>query len=198
MRLAGRPTLQTIAALLGIFLVQLVVRPFWGLEYVLFLLGPGVTVRPWTLVTSVYAHANLGHLLSNVVALALIGPLVARRTTAFRFHGFFVLTGAVAGLAEVVLGSLIGPPTGVLGASGAVFALLGYLLAGNFVAAGLFRRIQLSRRWQAVLFFAIAIVVTIATGTPRAALIGHAVGLLSGLVAGRLGVLDGDPGRRAA
>lgn len=156
---------------------------------VLFVLESPVTARPWTVVTSVYAHAGLGHLLANSLALVVVGLLVERRTTRLRFHAFFVTTGVAAGIAEIWLGGVFGS-RGVLGASGAIFALLGYLLAGNVVARRVLDRIALSARAQIAVFVALAIVVTLATGAPGVALIAHGTGLLLGLVAGRLQLLD--------
>jgi membrane associated rhomboid family serine protease len=190
MQFRGRPTLQTLAVVGVVFLVQQVTGLLGPLQYALFVLDPTVFVRPWSAVTHVYAHANVGHLLANTVALALAGPLVAWRTSTVRFHAFFVVTGVLAGLGEVFLGVLFGPPSGVVGASGAIFALFGYLLTGNAVAAGLLDRLALSRRTQLALFAVVAVLVTLATASPRTALIGHAVGLGTGLVAGRLRLLD--------
>ncbi|MFT4921737.1 MAG: membrane associated rhomboid family serine protease [Haloarculaceae archaeon] len=190
MRLTGRPTLQTLAAIGVVFLVQLVTGIFGPLQYFLFVLDPTVAARPWTLVAHVYAHAGPGHLLTNAVALAIVGPLVSRRTSTARFHVFFLTAGALGGLAEVFLGGLLGPPAGVVGASGAIFALFGYLLTGNVVTAGVLDRLDLSRRVQVVLLAVVAVLVTLATGSPRAALIGHAVGFSIGLVVGRLQLLD--------
>jgi membrane associated rhomboid family serine protease len=197
MRLRGRPTLQTLAVIVVVFLVQQMTGLLGGLQYALFVLDAAVAARPWVAVIHVYAHANAGHLLANVLGLALAGPLVARRTSTLRFHAFFVTTGVLAGLAEVFLGSLVGPPSGVVGASGAIFGLFGYLLTGNPVAAGLLDRLDLSRRAQLALFVAVAVLVTLATASPRAALIGHAVGFGLGLAAGRSRVLDVRPRRRS-
>ncbi|MDR5673229.1 rhomboid family intramembrane serine protease [Halalkaliarchaeum sp. AArc-GB] len=160
-----------------------------GLAAFLFVLSVPVTVAPWTVVTSVYAHASLAHLFGNALALAIVGPLVARRTTRLRFHLFFVSTGALAGIAEVWFGGLVGARA-VLGASGAVFALMGYLLAGNRVSAALFDRVEVSPRLQLALFVVVAVVVTIATGGPGVALVAHFTGFVLGLIAGRLQILS--------
>jgi membrane associated rhomboid family serine protease len=86
----------------------------------------------------------------------------------------------------------------VVGASGAIFGLLGYLLTGNTVAAGLLDWLDLTGRAQLLLFLAVAVLVTLATASPRAALVGHAAGLVCGLVAGRVRLLDASAsGRRA-
>jgi len=193
MRLRGRPTLQTLVAVAVVFLLQQVTGLLGSLRYVLFVLDPTIVARPWSAVTHVYAHANAGHLLANALGLALAGPLVARRTTTVRFHAFFVTVGVLAGLAEVFLGGLLGPPSGVVGASGAIFGLFGYLLTGNPVAAGLFDWLDLSARAQVALFAVVAILATLATASPRAALIGHAVGFGLGLAAGRSQILDVSP-----
>ena len=183
-----RATLETlgVALLVGAAQALLGVVGLAGL----FALSTPVAVAPWTLVTSVYAHGSVGHLLANALALLLVGPLVERRTTRARFHAFVVTTGALAGLAQVTIGGLLGPPAAVLGISGAVFALGGYLLAGNVVSETLFDRLRLSPRVQLVLFGLVAVVLTATTAAPGVALIAHATGAFCGLVAGRVGLLD--------
>lgn len=183
-----RATLQTLA-IVGLFgIAQAALRPL-GLVG-LFALSTPLSLAPWTVVTSVYAHASLGHLLANALGLLLVGPLVERRTTAPRFHAFVVTTGALAGVAQVTLGGLVGPSPAVLGLSGAVFALGGYLLAGNVASARLFDRLRLSERRQLLLFGLVAVLLTAVTAAPGVALIAHAVGAFCGLVAGRAGLLD--------
>jgi len=182
------PTLET----LGLFLVVFTLQGIASLVGLLglFVLAPPITANPWTIVTSVYAHGSLGHLISNSLALLLAGLLVERRTTRLRFHVFFLTVGALAGIAQVVSTGLLGPGTAVLGASGAVFGLFGYLLAGNVVAASLLDRIKLSPRAQFALFAVAALGVTVATGRPGVALVAHFTGLLLGLLTGAVGLLD--------
>ncbi|WP_096394089.1 rhomboid family intramembrane serine protease [Halorubrum trapanicum] len=183
-----RATLETLALVLLVGAAQALLS-LVGLFGLLALSTP-LSVAPWTLVTSVYAHGSVGHLVANALALLLVGPLVERRTTRPRFHAFVVATGALAGVAQVTLGSLLGPPAAVLGISGAVFALGGYLLAGNVVSATLFDRLRLSSRAQLLLFGLVAVVLTATTAAPGVALIAHATGAFCGLVAGRMGLLD--------
>lgn len=185
------PTVDTLAVFVVVFALQ-TAASLVGLSGALslFVLSPPVTDAPGTILTSVYAHGSLGHLLANSIALALAGFVVERRTTWLRFHLFFLSVGAVAGVSQVVLSGLFGTPTGVLGASGAVFGLFGYLLAGNRVTTTVFSRIQLSPRAQVVVFVVAAAVVTVATGQPGVALVAHFVGLLLGLLAGPTRLLD--------
>jgi membrane associated rhomboid family serine protease len=181
-------TVQTLV----LFAVVAVLQTLAGLVGAggLFVLRPGSLLDPATVLVSVYAHDNLGHLLSNSLALLLLGLAVERGTTRLRFHLFFVTTGVIAGVVQILLTApFVTDQPGVLGASGAIFALLGYLLAGNSVSGSLLSRVGLGRRAQLVLFVVVAGVVTVATAAPGVALFAHFTGLLLGLVAGRLRLL---------
>lgn len=192
----GSPLLDTLVAFVAVLVLQFVTGVFDAMAG-LFVLSPPLTDNPWTVVTSVYAHANVGHLLSNAVALVIFGYAVAAATTRLRFHAFFLTTGAVAGIAQILLSDLLADAPavdatatgGVLGASGAVFALLGYLLASNRLVAGLGAIADIPRWATYLAVLGLAAVVTIATASPGAALIAHFVGLLLGLLAGYVNLL---------
>ncbi|XVH30434.1 rhomboid family intramembrane serine protease [Haloferacaceae archaeon DSL9] len=184
------PTLETVAVCVVVFCLQAAVSLVGFASVGLFALAAPLEFRPWTLVTNVYAHASVGHLVTNLLSLVFLGLLVERRTTRARFHGFFLSVGMLAAVAEVTLGGALGGSRGVLGASGAVFGLLGYLLASNVVSERFFERVKVSRRAQLGLFVVIAVAVTVATGQPGVALIAHFTGLLLGLIAGRLDMLE--------
>ena len=179
---------ETLAVFVVVFAVQLV-APLVGIGAGWFALALPLDVRPWTLVTSVYAHASVDHLFANAVALLVVGLLVARRTSRVRFHAFFLVAGAVAGVATVLLGSVVGGAAAVLGASGAILALVGYLLSGNLATESLLGRVTLSRRAWVVVVAVLALGVVLATGGPGVALTAHVTGFLLGLGAGRLHVL---------
>ncbi|PSQ45106.1 rhomboid family intramembrane serine protease [Halobacteriales archaeon SW_7_68_16] len=235
------PTVETLGLFVATFALQVLLLSVLGPAALgLFALGPDVVIQPWTLVTSVYAHAGPGHLLSNAIVLMLVGFPLERSTSRVRFHTYFLVTGALAGLAEVfvggialgivagvglavyqllntitfglfgalvgllngltggLIGSVVAPILGiagikqVIGASGAVFALLGYAVSGNRLTGGVLSRLGLGATGQIVVFAVLALVVTILTGSPGVALVGHFAGLFMGLIAGRLGVLDPD------
>lgn len=179
----GRPTLSTLALFAAVFAIQALAGAV-GIGAGVFALALPLADRPWTLLTSVYAHGSLTHLLANALALAVLGPLVAHVTTPFRFHVFFVFTGALAGIAQVVLTLPFGV-TAVLGASGAIFALLGYLLVGNRASERMLSWLPLGRRGRVVLFASIAALLTVATAAPGVALVAHFAGFCLGAVAGR-------------
>jgi len=178
------PTVTTLAVLGAVFLVEVA----WGQTSLA--LSLPLSRRPWTLVTNVYAHGSVEHLVGNAVALAVLGVGIERRTTPLRFHGFFLASGAFAGLAEVTVRGLLGEHVAVLGASGAVLALFGYAMVGNPLARGLLSRLDPDWRTAAVGFVALAGAITLAAAAPRVALVAHFAGLLVGIAAGRAGVLE--------
>jgi membrane associated rhomboid family serine protease len=217
---SGSPVLELLAVFFGVFALQFLAGLLDAMTG-LFVLSAPLQENPWTVVTSVYAHANTGHLLSNAVALVLFGYAVATATTRLRFHLFFLVTGMISGVAEILLsGFLADAPVvsdalgflpvvdatatgGVLGASGAVFALLGYLLASNRLVAGLGAVADVPRWVTYFLFVVLAIAVTVATASQGVALIAHFTGLLLGLLAGWVNLLrpptaDSEPGPRPA
>jgi membrane associated rhomboid family serine protease len=187
------PTVETALVAVGVFLVQYPLSLLGVVGVGLFALDPGFVHEPWTLLTSVYAHAGPGHLLGNLLGLVLFGGLVERVSSRARFHAFVVLTGALSGVAEVTLGSLVTlDARAVVGVSGAVFGLLGYAITGNGLADRLLRaldRATARRGTVTVVLVGLAVVVAVVTAGPRTAVVGHAAGLSVGLLAGRRRVL---------
>ncbi|ELY94275.1 rhomboid family protein [Natrialba chahannaoensis JCM 10990] len=179
-----------------VFFIQ-AITDLVGLMTGLFVLTLPLVENPWTIVTSVYAHGGLWHLLSNSLALIVFGWPVARATSRARFHTFVLVTGSIAGISQVLLSGfaaaapfISGEPVGVLGASGAIFALLGYLITGNRLSAGFASIIDVPQWVTIVVFVGLAIVVTLTTAAPGVALIAHFTGFLLGLLAGRARVLQ--------
>ncbi|MFC7212917.1 rhomboid family intramembrane serine protease [Saliphagus sp. GCM10025334] len=193
---SASPILETLGLFAIVFVLQGIAAMFsLGLMAGLFVLAPPLETNPWTIITSVYAHGGVGHLVSNSIGLIVFGWPIARATTRLRFHTFFVVTGAIAGVSQILVtgavASFIGGSTaGVLGASGAVFALMGYLIAGNRVSDSVAARVEVPLWATLLAFVVLSAVITVATGAPGVALVAHFTGFLVGLVAGRLGVLE--------
>lgn len=97
----------------------------------LFTLSSRHPLAVWTWVTSVFSHGGIGHLFGNAIVLFFFGPVVERYIGSRRFAAMFLITGALAGLAQVGLGLYLGTPTAVLGASGAIMAILAVLTVLN-------------------------------------------------------------------
>ncbi len=88
----------------------------------------------WTWVTSIFAHSTGGfmHILFNSIVLYFFGPIVERKVGSKNFAILFLGSGVVAGLAQVLVTVAVGGGyTSVLGASGAIMALMGVLTVLN-------------------------------------------------------------------
>lgn len=85
---------------------------------------PGDIVgRPWTIITSLFVHANIIHIGLNMYSLLILGPPLERFLGRGRFLALFLLAGVGGDVAVDFLSKV-----GVLGASGAIFGLLGALI----------------------------------------------------------------------
>lgn len=141
----------------------------------------------WQIPLSVYAHVGMAHLTANAVMVLVAGGLVVLSASVVRYHAFFLVTGAVSGVAQIVVTGLFGPPAAVLGASGAALAFVGYLLTSNAASAWLLDRVP---RWAvAVGIGACGLVLMLRYYAAGSANVGHLAGALLGLVAGRFNVL---------
>lgn len=78
----------------------------------------------WRLITSVFTHQQVYHVLANCYALYVYGEIVENYYGRKRFISIYLISGIVANLFSF---ALINNPS--LGASGAVFGLLGAALA---------------------------------------------------------------------
>lgn len=85
-----------------------------------------------SLVTHIFTHADLTHLLINSAWLLAFGSILARRIGAARFY-LLALCGGLAGAFAYLAGHW-GQPTPVIGASGAIAALMGAVMRFIFVA----------------------------------------------------------------
>jgi hypothetical protein len=98
----------------------------------LFVLTPMHPEYVWTWITSIFAHGGFTHIAVNSIGLYFFGPPVERRLGSKRYAVLFLISGAVAGLAQIgvsiAMGELIG---GVVGASGALLAIMGVLTVLN-------------------------------------------------------------------
>jgi membrane associated rhomboid family serine protease len=97
------------------------------------LYGPAVANGDWwRLFTAAFLHANVLHIGLNMLAVGWLGAPVERYVGHLRYLSLYVVSG-LAGSA----GALIATPTGItVGASGAVFGILGALLIIEYQETG--------------------------------------------------------------
>lgn len=82
----------------------------------------------YRLVTSMFLHANPIHLIFNMIALYQLGKFIEDKYGGLKFLGIFILSGIGGSL----LSAAINPNVISIGASGAIFGLIGAML-GNAI-----------------------------------------------------------------
>jgi membrane associated rhomboid family serine protease len=83
------------------------------------------TGAPWQLLTSMFTHVEVLHIGFNMLALWFLGPQLEAVLGRLRFTLLYLLSGLVGSAAVYWLAD---PATPTLGASGAIFGLMGALL----------------------------------------------------------------------
>jgi len=79
-----------------------------------------VLIRPWTLFTYMFLHADFGHIFFNMLTLFFFGPRVEDRLGGGRFLTLYFVSGLFGAFTSMILS----PNVGILGASAAVYGVL--------------------------------------------------------------------------
>ena len=116
-------TLRFIGISVIFFILQNILGPeIW--QYFAFF--PALAIKwPWTLITSVFLHADFNHLLFNMFALFFFGSYLERLLGSNRFLIIFISAGIVGNIGYLVTASNNMIPA--IGASGAAYGLMGTL-----------------------------------------------------------------------
>jgi membrane associated rhomboid family serine protease len=80
--------------------------------------------QPWTIISSIFVHGSIWHILFNMISLYFLGSFFIRAAGERNFLAVFFL-GGLAG--NILFALLANPYSTGIGASGAVFALGGAL-----------------------------------------------------------------------
>lgn len=123
-------TYGLIAINVFVFIVLKVIEYLTGIEYAYWLIYFGAKVNGlieqgdyWRLVTPIFLHGNFMHLVVNCGSLYALGDLVER----LYGHGKFLISYLIAGIIGNLMSFFFVPGYSV-GASGAIFGLMGMLL----------------------------------------------------------------------
>ena len=118
-------SLGPIGFLISINLIMLVVTLInEDLRFTLGLSPYFFTSRPWTIITNLFVHAGIWHILTNMVTLYFFGSYLSRLVG----NKYFLIIYFLGGLLGNVFYLWLGPTLSVaIGASGAVFAVAGAL-----------------------------------------------------------------------
>mgnify|MGYP001103620975 CR=1 FL=1 len=127
MRTYRAPSLNALLFLIALNVVIFIItlaRP--GDIYLLFGLSPASFLhQPWTIVTSMFVHGGIGHILANMISLFFLGRFVIQLVG----ENKFLIVYFVGGIVGNILFLLLAPTFAIgIGASGAIFALGGALI----------------------------------------------------------------------
>lgn len=176
---AGLPVSCSGLILLICVVVYLLSLAFPDFVYGYLALNPATLMQqPWTLITHMFVHASFDHLLFNMLFLFFFGMELERRVGEAKFLQIYLLSGIVAALAQLAIA-----PAGLVGASGALYGVLGCLaIIAPEIRVLIFFVIPLSIRAAVVLF---ALVDFLSVGSAdNIAHMAHIAGLLVGLAYG--------------
>lgn len=91
----------------------------------LFYLQPiGYGFYPWQLVTYMFLHGDLWHIVLNMLMLWMFGMEVENNWGSRRFLAYYFTAGIFAGLTTLFIAPLFSPPAPTIGASGSVYGVL--------------------------------------------------------------------------
>ena len=100
----------------AVFALQVI---FPALTYNFRLVSADVWSRSWTLLTAIFLHGSIVHLLYNGFGLAVFGSILEETVGSRRFLAIFFITGLVSSIASTFFYN------SVIGASGAIFGIMG-------------------------------------------------------------------------
>jgi membrane associated rhomboid family serine protease len=179
-RVSGEPvaTYAIIGANVAVWLLGLLVAPqalLTGspLASAFGLYGPAVAAGEWwRIFTSGFLHSGVIHLGLNMLVLYVVGPSLEAALGRFRYLSLYL-----AGLAASALGALLLSPGALtVGASGAIFALMGALIIGQR-ATGI-------NPWRSGIITLVVINLVFTFAQPGISIGGHLGGLAGGMLAG--------------
>lgn len=133
----------------------------------------------WRLVTSMFLHASIVHVAVNMLALYFLGSFAEQTFGGGRFLALYLVSGLAGGVAALYFSA---PNIPVVGASGAIFGILGGILGFAL------RRGTFTMRNPVImqLVFIAAINLFIGASIPNISNSAHIGGLVGGLFFGAL------------
>ncbi len=135
----------------------------------------------WTLLTYMFVHGGMNHILFNMLGLFFFGPQVEERMGSWEFLAYYLGTGLLAGGFSLVVYFFTGSyNVFLMGASGALFALLlAFAVYFPFARIYLFGILPLQSTMMVLLYGGIEIF-SLGFGRGNVAHMTHLAGLLFG------------------
>ena len=114
------------------YFVSLIILRVYGNQFFLdnFALTPSLAFHGknlWTLLTSMFSHIQPFHIFANMFSLFFIGNFLEKIIGKKRFILVYLISGIMGGIFFVLSGTIFGNNMPGIGASGAIFGVLGVL-----------------------------------------------------------------------
>lgn len=129
----------------------------------------------WRIITAVFIHGGFLHILSNMFWLYVFGPELEKIAGKLRFFTIYMMSGIIGNVATYFVQ---GPEYVSVGASGAIFGILGAFLALVYYTRKIFPQL----RQMIVPLAVISVIITFLQ--PNVNATAHIAGLLTGAVFG--------------
>lgn len=132
----------------------------------------------WRLLSSMFLHASLLHIIYNMISLVFLGILIEKRTGKLKFGLIYLLSGVVAGIMSTSFQDAL-----TIGASGAVFGLFGWFISASLLFK---KRMGDDNGFLLIVTGFAALSLFLGMLAPNTDNFGHLGGLVAGLVFGAL------------
>jgi membrane associated rhomboid family serine protease len=136
------------------------------------------------LITHMFLHGSVLHLLFNIYVLFMFGNLLERRIGSKKFITIYFISGLIAGFISVLFYFFLNENTYMLGASGAIMGIIGTLIVIMPNLELLFFFIIPLKLWQAGIFIFLIDLFGQISNSTGIGHIAHMVGLISGILLG--------------
>lgn len=93
--------------------------------------------RPWIILTSMFLHGSIAHIIFNMYVLYIFGTLLEYKIGSSRFLILYFISGIIAAIGFVIfnpLGSAVGASGAIMGVTGALIVLMPNLRVYLFFA----------------------------------------------------------------
>lgn len=185
-------TYSLLGVMGGVWLLQLYLYHFAAdgarLHHTLFVVDTDWFARPWSPISSTFAHSPVmvTHILFNGLFLYFMGPTVERLLGRKPYVALFVVGGAISGVLQAYLDAFLsgGVGHGALGASGGLMVLMGILMVLTPRTQVLIYGIIPVRLWIMGIVYAVLDVLGIFNVNDGVGHFAHLAGLAIGLGSG--------------
>ncbi|MBB5325997.1 membrane associated rhomboid family serine protease [Anoxybacillus tepidamans] len=128
----------------------------------------------WRLITPLFLHLHIGHMIINSVSLVLFGAALEKIIGKWMFLVAYIGSGILANVATLLFAPIMYKH---LGASGAIFGLFGVY---SYLA--FFHRHIINRQHAQIIFAVLTVGLMMTLATPHMNIIAHFFGFLSGAI----------------